>query len=109
MQEPHKKTHYEALQEYNLLTRWLHSRRYQHILGVIGQFAASKPAQSPIRILEIGCGPAKLYRILNEHFPIEYLGCEIQAAFVDAARSRYGDQSNFKVTDQSITSGNVSL
>lgn len=109
MQEPHKKTHYEALQEYNLLTGWLHSRRYQHIFGIIGQFAASKPDQSPIRILEIGCGPAKLYSVLTEFFPITYLGCEIHPAFVEAARSRHGDQPNFEITDQSITSGNVSL
>ena len=111
MQEPNQtiQTRYEALQGYNVFTRWLHSIRYRHILSVIEEFATCESPRRPVRILDIGCGPAKLYRILNERFPIEYLGCEIQAGFIEVARARHGNQPNFRITDQSITSGNISL
>jgi len=99
------KTHYEKLQGYNFLTRWLHSARYKNILKIMAQFSAGRTSSEPIRILDIGCGTGKLYEILNEHFSIEYFGSEINPEFVEVTRKRYGQQPNFKITDQSATSG----
>jgi SAM-dependent methyltransferase len=102
-------TEYEELQSYNFLTTWLHSVRYQNILRVVKGIADSRTSSEPIRILDIGCGPGKLYGLLDRSFPIDYLGCEIFDEFVEVARSRYGGRPNFKITSQSITSGDVSL
>jgi len=100
-------TQYEKLQGYNFLTNWLHSVRYHNILQVMKIFMAARTSRAPIRILDIGCGPGKLYGLLDQRFPIDYLGCEIQPDFIETARSRYGHRPNFKLTDQSITSGAV--
>ena len=102
-------TRYERLQGYNFLTSWLHSLRYHNILKVMEEFSAARQSSEPIRILDIGCGPGKLYSLLDECFPIDYLGCEIQPDFIETAHSRYGKWPNFKLTNQSITSGGVSL
>jgi SAM-dependent methyltransferase len=102
-------TGYEKLQGYNFLTGWLHSVRYRHILQVMEEFAASRSSREPIRILDIGCASAKLYGLLDSRFSIDYLGCEIYPEFVAVARSRYGSRPNFRITDRSITSGEVPL
>jgi SAM-dependent methyltransferase len=102
-------TEYERLQSFNFLTAWLHSVRYRNILRTIKDYDAARASSGPIRILEIGCGPGKLYGLLDVCFPIDYCACEIDPAFVATARRRYGHRPNFKLTDQSITSGEVSL
>jgi SAM-dependent methyltransferase len=73
------------------------------------EFAGARPSSEPIHILDIGCGTAKLYGLLDERFPIDYLGCEIDTESIEAARSRYTKRPNFKLANQSITSGDVSL
>lgn len=47
--------------------------------------------------MEIGCAHAKLFSLLNERFEIDYTGIEIDPVFVETARSRYGNNLNFRV------------
>jgi 2-polyprenyl-3-methyl-5-hydroxy-6-metoxy-1,4-benzoquinol methylase len=102
-------TVYEELQAYNFLTRWLHSGRYRRILKVVERFAAARVSSEPIRILDIGCGPGKLYALLDRRFSIDYHGCEIHPASLEAAQERYADRANFAISGRSVVSGDVSL
>lgn len=44
------------------------------------------------RVLDIGCGPADLLRFLPE---VDYFGFDASAAYVAAARARFGDRGRF--------------
>jgi 2-polyprenyl-3-methyl-5-hydroxy-6-metoxy-1,4-benzoquinol methylase len=57
----------------------------------------------PTRIIDIGCGYAKLFRVLNEEFSIEYCGIELNEERVAVARERHGHHRNFRVIHDSAT------
>ncbi len=99
---------YEKLQEYNRITSWLHSRRYSHVIDEFRRCLLTFP-QRPIRILDIGCGTAKLYEMLDGIAQIEYHGCEILPEFINEAMRRYGDRPNFFLHSESIMKDGVSL
>ena len=50
--------------------------------------------QAGERLLDLGCGPASLVPFLPD---VEYLGVDHQPAYVETARSRYGDRGEFRV------------
>jgi len=52
-------------------------------------------AQPGDRVLDIGCGPAQLRAYLPED--VEYIGWEPNAAYVEKARTIYGDRGTFNV------------
>jgi hypothetical protein len=79
---------------------WLHGFRYKNIYDVF-QTLAAEIADRPIRVVEIGCAHAKLYQLLNDRFRIDYTGVEINPAFVEEARRRYGEHKNFRILAQS--------
>jgi SAM-dependent methyltransferase len=89
-------TNYENNQGFNALVSWLHSYRYKNALRVFRELSASI-SERPITIVDIGCGDAKLYSLLNEKFQIDYIGIEPNAVFIDVAKKRYQNQSNFKI------------
>lgn len=86
---------YERTQNFNAVTRWLHGRRYSQSLSVVAELAQG--LERPIRILEIGCGQAKLFGELNQRFDVQYTGIDVHPAFVEAARRRFGHLKNFQV------------
>lgn len=45
------------------------------------------------RVLDLGCGPADILRYLPT---CEYVGIDIDAAYIDAARQRYGARGTFE-------------
>jgi hypothetical protein len=93
-------TEYERNQRFNQLVSWLHGFRYKNILTLFDSLA-QKAEGKRIKVIDIGCAHAKLFSILNGRFKIDYTGIEIDAGFVEAARSRYAHNSNFRVIHDS--------
>lgn len=91
-----EETYYEKNQRFNFLVSWLHSLRYKHILKLFNSLALRVEGKR-IRVVEIGCAHAKLFSVLNERFEIDYTGIEIDPQFAETAKSRYANNSNFKV------------
>ena len=50
--------------------------------------------KSSDRVLDCGCGPADLLEYLPD---VDYVGIDIDAEYVTAARSRYGDRATFRL------------
>ncbi len=93
---PADETAYERVQRFNALTSWLHSRRYAHTLDVATRLARETP-ERPLRVAEVGCAVAKLYGLLSERFPVEYVGIDHDPEFCRVARARYGARPDFQV------------
>ncbi|MBI5709617.1 MAG: class I SAM-dependent methyltransferase [Candidatus Eisenbacteria bacterium] len=47
--------------------------------------------------MDIGCAVCKLYAVLDERFPVEYVGIDHDPEFIRVAHERYGNRSNFQV------------
>ena len=90
-----KLTHYEKTQNFNSVTRWLHSFRYRKIVQIFEQL--TKELNRPIRVFEIGAASGKLYSVLNEQFDIVYSGVELKEDRVQVANERYGNNDNFSI------------
>jgi hypothetical protein len=71
--------------------------------------AACEAGGKSINVVDIGCAHAKLFSVLNERFDIDYTGIEIDPGFVEAARSRYAHNSNFRVIHESAATALVTL
>ncbi len=93
-------TAYERNQQYNSITRWLHSFRYKSMLRNL-ELLQRMTDERPLRIVEIGCAMARLYEVLDARAPIEYTGVEINPEFCALARERYGPRANFRVLNRS--------
>ena len=79
---------YEATQNLNAVTRYLHSFRFRNLLNVFAELAGEIPDR-PIEVLELGCGVGKAYAALEERFNIRYLGVDLDAEMIAAARARH--------------------
>src|SRR3984957_6685236 len=87
---------YERNQSFNRTTRWLHSLRYRQVLKILSGI------QQPFRLLDIGCGPCKLYEVINSNFVVDYVGVEFDPNFVQAAQARHSHKPNFRIIGKSI-------
>ncbi|WP_437353473.1 class I SAM-dependent methyltransferase [Neorhizobium petrolearium] len=86
-------TTYEAVQNYNRLTRFLHAGRYRKLIEVLGRLAR-EIGDRRMRILDIGCGPGSAVGHIFESFDVDYVGIDYDPTFIDAAKARYGHLSN---------------
>lgn len=100
MDESHTIEKYEQNQEFNSLTSWLHSHRYKNILAVFDELTKSIPDR-PIKTVEVGCGSAKLFPLLNDRYSIEYTGIDVVEDRISAANERYGSHPNFSAIQDS--------
>jgi SAM-dependent methyltransferase len=89
MSEIVARTLYEEAQEFNRITRFLHSRRYSALLELIGPLRAEF-SDRRIRALEIGCGPGTAVGHLLGSFDIDYRGIDINPEFIAAAQHYHG-------------------
>lgn len=88
-------SNYEAVQNWNLFTTWLHSFRYKHALDALAGF------RGPFSLIDIGCATAKLYGLIDARHQVNYTGIELYPALAAQARERYGAQPNFRVIEGS--------
>ena len=94
------KADYEKTQNFNLITKFLHSTRYRNLKKVI-ECAAKK--NKKLTIVDIGCGPAKAYKVItNLDVDFTYLGIELREDFTALAKERYDTFDNFDIVCDSV-------
>ncbi|MBW8051271.1 MAG: class I SAM-dependent methyltransferase [Cytophagales bacterium] len=86
-------TEYEAAQNFNFLTKWLHSLRYKAIHKVFDQLS-KEITDRPIKVFEIGSAYGRLYGLLNKRYNIEYTGIELYEPLYKLSLERYGNNTN---------------
>ena len=91
---------YEERQNFNFITRILHSTRFRNLQKLIIKIAKSN---KDIKIIDIGCGPAKTYSLIKDlDINFTYVGIEPSEDLVRIAKSRYNKFENFKIICDSI-------
>ena len=90
-------TKYEQNQNFNFVTRLLHSYRYSWILSIFRKLYKEVNFKT-ITVVDVGCGPCKLFKVLSENgLPINYIGIEPRNDFVEASIKRYNSMHNFTI------------
>jgi SAM-dependent methyltransferase len=100
MISPGSTTPYERNQNFNGITRFLHSGRYASLLRVVSELGAEL-GSGPMRALEIGCGPGTAVGALLDAYDVDYRGIDLNPEFIDAARRYHGHRPRcrFAVAD----------
>ena len=80
-------------QNLNFINRYLHSIRYKYVYQIIKDY--QKSTERKINIVDIGCGHAHLFEVLNSSFNIEYYGIEKSLTFVDHLETKKKKNNNF--------------
>ena len=89
---------YEYYQNFNFITRYLHSFRYKWILNIFRSLKDDINESRPIKVVDIGCGTGNLYKLLSEKgFNIDYIGIEPTENFSSYCISKYGKNPDFKL------------
>ena len=92
---------YEKNQEFNAVTRVLHSTRYRNLEKIALEL--SPVFDNKLRVLDIGCGPCAAFSRLNKlRNDIDYFGVESNQDFCDLANERYKTSDNFHIYCESI-------
>ena len=84
---------YEANQDFNSVTRFLHSFRHRHASDFVGEVAA-RSGRGRVRVLEIGCAAGRTFSIIDRDHRVDYVGIDASPEFVAAARSRFSASPN---------------
>lgn len=94
------KSEYEKTQDFNLITRTLHSTRYRNLKNIVKDIARKN---TKTRVVDIGCGPAKAYKVIKDiGIDFTYLGIEVQEEFTAIAQARYSHFDNFEIICDSV-------
>ena len=96
------KHQYEKTQQFNAITKFLHNTRYKNLYKFMDKIFIEDLTMQPIKVVDIGCGTAKTYSLLNANYNIDYLGIELREDFVKLAKERYAKNSNFNIICDSI-------
>ena len=88
-----RETTYEANQNFNALTTFLHSTRYRVLTEKMSELS-KEITDRPIKVIDIGCGPGTAVGTLVDGFNVDYVGIDYDETFIDAARKKYGDREN---------------
>ena len=91
---------YEKTQNFNLITKILHSTRYRNLERLVKRYSHNN---KNLKIVDIGCGPAKSYEMIKRlGINFHYVGIEIRKDFSELARTRYGHFESFEIICDSI-------
>ena len=101
VKESDKSHRWEKRQQFNLITKILHSTRFRRLEKLAEEI---EPRYSKnLRVLDIGCGPARSYAVLKGvRNDLEYVGIEIREDFAKIASERYQDDKNCTIICDSI-------
>jgi SAM-dependent methyltransferase len=92
---------YKKFQGFNFITKYLHNNRYRNLEKLI--IHAAKEKNNKLKIVDIGCGPAKAFEIINRlDIDFEYIGVELGKDFYDIAYQNYNHFENFDIIHDSI-------
>ncbi len=94
-------TNYEKIQDFNLITKFLHRTRYKNLVRLFDE-VSKQIDNRPIKVIDIGCGPGKSFPILNSRYSINYVGVDLDQNFSMVAEQRYGQYENFKIINEAI-------
>lgn len=88
---------YLLAQNYNLITRYLHSIRYRHLRRFLNGLCHESHKKSEISLFEIGCGYGKSLEAIRQMPQLEisnYLGLNIEDQFSKLCQQKYGDSKH---------------
>jgi len=86
-------TTYEANQNFNALTTFLHSTRYQVLNEKMSELS-KEITNRPVKVMDIGCGPGTAVGTLVDGFNVDYVGIDYDQTFIAAAQKKYGHKEN---------------
>jgi|TARA_B110001450_G_C17629319_1_gene484565 SAM-dependent methyltransferase len=93
--------HYEKTQNFNFITKILHSVRYKNLIALVENIAGTKSGK--LKIVDVGCGPAKSYQEIKKlGVDFSYVGVELREDFSTLASDRYSQFDNFQIINDSI-------
>ena len=91
---------YEKIQNFNLITKFLHSTRYKNLELLVSQLSEKGKL---LRIVDVGCGPCGAFKLIsNMKLDFDYVGIELREDFATLARERFNKFDNFEVICDSI-------
>jgi len=86
---------YDEMQNFNFITRF---RNLEKLI-----IRASLEKKGKLKILDVGCGHAKAYKIIKEQgIDFDYFGVELRKKFYDVAIDRFSQYENFNIICDSI-------
>jgi SAM-dependent methyltransferase len=92
---------YDEMQNFNFITRFLHRTRFRNLEKLI--IRASVEKKEKLKILDVGCGHAKAYKIIKQQgIDFDYVGVELRKKFYDVANDRFSHYENFNIICDSI-------
>jgi len=92
---------YDEMQNFNFITSFLHRTRFRNLEKLI--IRASIEKKGKLKIVDVGCGHAKAYKIIKEQgIDFDYVGVELTKKFYDVAHDRFSQFENFNIIFDSI-------
>lgn len=89
---------YLQMQTFNTAVAFLHQQRFRALAREVRAISLTRP----IRVLDLGAGPAKAFEVLNRLAKIDYTAIDTNVNFFQFATSRYGQANNFRMFNASF-------
>jgi SAM-dependent methyltransferase len=86
-------TTYEANQNFNSVTRYLHSIRFGNLMACLAELSY-QITDRPIEVLELGCNTGRAYEAMDARFRVNYRGVDLDEEVIAIARQRYAGRNN---------------
>jgi SAM-dependent methyltransferase len=89
---------YLRMQAFNPAVAFLHKQRFRALALEVRAISLPRP----IRVLDLGAGPAKAFEVLDRIARIDNTGVDTNINFFQFATSRYGQANNFRMFNASF-------
>tara|TARA_Y100001958_G_C21076650_1_gene434345 strand:- start:128 stop:853 length:726 start_codon:yes stop_codon:yes gene_type:complete len=81
-------------QNFNIINKYLHNIRYKYLFEITDIYQRS--VKRKLKILDIGCGDAHVFDVLNNSFDIDYIGIDKSPRFIEHLELKKQNYDNFK-------------